>query len=173
MGLITLKKRAQFLRLRGGARWATAAFVLETKPRLPSSGQNHDAAATVLDTDSSQYTTLHQDKTSKPGPAQFGFTVTKRIGNAVTRNLIRRRLKEAVRQLLPTHAKPGHDYVLIARHNTVTLAYADLARTLRTALRRLHTPGGHKPGSQHAGPKRARHAGQTAGRGPKRRSRKS
>ena len=148
MGLITLKKRAQFLRLRGGARWATAAFVLETKPRLPSSGQNHDAAATVLDTDSSQYTTLHQDKTSKPGPAQFGFTVTKRIGNAVTRNLIRRRLKEAVRQLLPTHAKPGHDYVLIARPDILKRDFAQLTQEIKTALERVHRP---RP------PKRPRH----------------
>ena len=46
---------------------------------------------------------------------RFGFTVTRKIGNAVVRNRIRRRFKEALRLLAPGIIAPGHDYVVIAR----------------------------------------------------------
>jgi ribonuclease P protein component len=108
--MITLKRRAEFLRIRGGARWSTAAFVLETKPREGNAA----------------------------GEARFGFTVTKQLGKAVTRNRIRRRLREAVRLLAPGHGKPGHDYVLIARLPALDRPFADLSRDLETAFARVH-----------------------------------
>ncbi|MEI2691175.1 MAG: ribonuclease P protein component [Anaerolineae bacterium] len=46
--------------------------------------------------------------------SRFGFSTSKRIGNAVVRNQTRRRLREIVRLRLPTIA-PGWDVVLIAR----------------------------------------------------------
>ena len=52
------------------------------------------------------------------GPARLGFTVTKKIGNAVTRNRTRRRLKEAARLVLAQHPVSGIDLVLIGREAT-------------------------------------------------------
>lgn len=108
--LITLKKRREFLAARGGPRAATPSFVVETKPR---------------DGDPS-------------GPARFGFTVTKQIGTAVVRNRVRRRLRALVRAL-PEHAvRSGHDYVLIARAGAFDRPFAELAKDLEQAMRRVH-----------------------------------
>ena len=59
-------------------------------------------------------------------PPRFGFTATKKLGNAVTRNRIRRRLKEAVRLVAPGAARAGCDYVLIAREAAATRPFAAL-----------------------------------------------
>ncbi len=66
-----------------------------------------------------------------------GFTATKKIGNAVTRNRAKRRLREAARQLLPEHGRPGHDYVFVARAATPTLAWQGLLDDVKAALIRL------------------------------------
>lgn len=124
----TLKKRAEFLRLRGGSRWATAAFVLETKPRAPP------AAAPG--------TPAKEAQTS--GEARFGFTITKAIGNAVTRNLIRRRLKSAIAEVAPVVAKNTHDYVLIARAAASKRPFEDLKKDLEQAFQRVHHPANQK-----------------------------
>ena len=52
------------------------------------------------------------------GPARLGFTVTKKIGNAVVRNRTRRRLKEAARLVLAEQPVAGVDLVLIGRAGT-------------------------------------------------------
>jgi len=49
---------------------------------------------------------------------RIGFTVTKKIGNAVVRNRTRRRLKEAARQLLRERDVQGYDLVIIGRDAT-------------------------------------------------------
>ena len=71
----------------------------------------------------------------------LGFTVTRKIGNAVTRNRARRRLRAAVRPLLPGPAPRGHDLVLVARLGAVDQPFAalqaDLAAALHQAARRL------------------------------------
>jgi ribonuclease P protein component len=75
-------------------------------------------------------------------PARIGFTVTKRCGNAVTRNRIRRRLREAARLRLPALAKSGHDYVVIGRAAALTRSFSDLQTDLETAIAKLHrSPG--------------------------------
>jgi ribonuclease P protein component len=112
----TLKVRAEFLRVRKGARWAGPAFVLEAKERHrkddgPLAGEQ--------------------------GP-RFGFTVTRQIGKAVERNRIRRRLKAAVRGVSPDHAKGDFDYVLIARKPALTSAFAAIVADLVKALERVH-----------------------------------
>jgi ribonuclease P protein component len=61
----------------------------------------------------------------------------RRFANAVARNRARRRLKAAAAELLPLHARPGTDYVLIARMDTLTRPYPDLLQDLEAALRRL------------------------------------
>ncbi len=77
---------------------------------------------------------------ARPAPAgsategvRLGFTATRRIGGAVARNRARRRLREAARQIMPEAARPGWDYVLVARAGTLTLPFAKLADDLRAA----------------------------------------
>jgi ribonuclease P protein component len=77
-------------------------------------------------------------------PPRFGFTVTKKIGNAVVRNRIRRRLKEAVRLSAGEVASPGTDYVLIGRRAALSLPFDRLVDDLRsgmTALSQNQTAG--------------------------------
>ena len=69
-------------------------------------------------------------------PARLGFTVTKKIGNAVIRNRTRRRLKEAARLVLAEHPVSGVDLVLIGREATRGRGFADLQNDLRRALTR-------------------------------------
>lgn len=57
-------------------------------------------------------------KRDDDAPARIGFTVTKKVGNAVIRNRTRRRLKEAARLLLGQHGLSGVDLVLIGRDGT-------------------------------------------------------
>ena len=74
-------------------------------------------------------------------PARAGFTVTKKLGGAVTRNRIKRRLREAARLTLPGLAEPGRDYVLIGRAAGLERPFSSLQNDIRTALNRLHTGG--------------------------------
>lgn len=69
-----------------------------------------------------------------------GFTATKKIGNAVTRNRAKRRLREAARLLLPLHGTPGFDYVFIARHATPDRDWQTLLSDMKYALASL-APG--------------------------------
>jgi ribonuclease P protein component len=66
-----------------------------------------------------------------------GFTATRRVGGAVQRNRARRRLRAAVAAVMPHHAKQGHDYVVIARTETLRRPFGALVHDLETALRRL------------------------------------
>lgn len=71
------------------------------------------------------------------GEIRLGLTASRKVGNAVARNRARRRLRELARNVLPIHAAPGVDLVLIARAETVTRPFADLKKDLETGLRRL------------------------------------
>jgi ribonuclease P protein component len=67
------------------------------------------------------------------GTSRFGFVVSKRIGGAVVRNRVKRRLREAVR-LVPVES--GWDIVLIARRDTPASPYGDLCRAAEDLFRR-------------------------------------
>lgn len=123
MGLCTIKTSSDFRHVRGGKRWSSASFLIETKPR-PTEGGGCDAP-------------------------RFGFTVTRKLGNAVIRNRIRRRLKEAIRTTDPTLVRAGHDYVVVARASALNQSFASLKQDIEKALLGLH----RRPAS-HVTPKR-------------------
>jgi ribonuclease P protein component len=103
-----LKRRAEFLRVASsGTKVATHGMVLQVRRR---------------------------DDTE---PARLGFTVTKKVGNAVVRNRTRRRLKEAARLLLRETPVSGADLVLIGRDATRARPFEELRDDLRRALRRV------------------------------------
>ena len=68
------------------------------------------------------------------GPARLGFTVTKKVGNAVIRNRTRRRLRAAARFVLAEHPVGGFDLLLIGRAATRDRAFPALQEDLRRAL---------------------------------------
>jgi ribonuclease P protein component len=73
---------------------------------------------------------------------RVGYTCSKKIGNAVTRNRAKRRLREVARAWLPEMGKPGWDYVLVGRPKaTIDRGYADLLADMETALARIHGAG--------------------------------
>ena len=72
-------------------------------------------------------------------PPRFGFTVTKRIGNAVVRNRIRRRLREAVRLAGAASGKSGTDYVLVGRRAVLSLDFDRLVTDLLSGITALST----------------------------------
>lgn len=79
-------------------------------------------------------------------PLRAGFTVTKKVGNAVVRNRAKRRLREAARRLLGEAAPPDWDLVLIGRDDTARRSFARLLGDLEGALRQVGVlPRGDRP----------------------------
>ena len=125
-----LKKRAEFQRVRGGGRATAAAFILEGKLRQQS-----------LSPDTlTKKPTAHALRSHVTDGPRFGFTITKKIGNAVIRNRIRRRLRAALVQISPLVARPGTDYVLVARLPASSQNFASLVADLKVAFERVHAP---------------------------------
>lgn len=102
-----LTKRAEFVAVAGGAKLSLPGFSLQA--RRPAGDTWKEA--------------------------RFGFTVTKRIGNAVVRNRIRRRLREVVR--LSGEAAPPLDFVLVGRRAALTLPFERLIADLRSGMTTL------------------------------------
>ena len=96
-----LRQRADFLAAATGLKAPTAAFVLQARKRDDN------------------------------GPVRVGFTVSKKVGNAVERNRVRRRLKEIVRLSAAGCLRPGHDYVLIGRRAALGAAIRPHDRAIR------------------------------------------
>ncbi|WP_231639433.1 ribonuclease P protein component [Sphingomonas profundi] len=67
---------------------------------------------------------------------RVGFTVTKKIGNAVVRNRMKRRLRALARELLPQGGVAGADHILIGRNGGIERDYDALRRELAKALRK-------------------------------------
>ena len=85
-----------------------------------------------------------RDVESAELPCRFGFAVSKRLGGAVVRNKIRRRLRASARRLNDEGACQGLDIVLIARPGAAEADFArlddTLERLLRSTVKRLSRP---------------------------------
>jgi ribonuclease P protein component len=122
MRLCTLRRSAEFRRLHGGARWSGPGFLIEGRPRDPGAQVVSDHVCTT----------------------RFGFTVTRKLGGAVVRNRIRRRLKEVLRTRAGASAEPGFDYVIVARSQALERPFEDLGRDFERAFAHIRTAGGRK-----------------------------
>jgi ribonuclease P protein component len=76
---------------------------------------------------------------------RFGVTVTKKIGNSVVRNRMKRRLRELARALLPLEGLPDHDHVLIGREGGVERDFGRMREELSEALARAAAGKGDPP----------------------------
>ena len=101
-----LKKRSEFLAVRQGEKRRGPYFLLETRMR----GDDE--------------------------PPRVGFTVTKKVGNAVKRNRIRRRLREAVRLSAADDMAAGADYVIVGRAELLDAPFEEIKAELRRRIRR-------------------------------------
>jgi ribonuclease P protein component len=101
------------------------------------------------------------ERTAGSAP-RFGFTVTKKLGNAVVRNRIRRRLKAALSLAIPGRAHPGFDYVVVARPAAASQPFPDMVKELELAFARVH----HPRGARGAGPARVASDRAKPARGP-------
>lgn len=68
--------------------------------------------------------------------ARVGFTITKKVGNAVTRNKFKRRLRDIYR-VNYNKLKPGYDYVFVLKKEAVNLSYNDLENSFLHVLRKV------------------------------------
>ena len=68
---------------------------------------------------------------------RLGITVTKKIGNAVVRNRMKRRFRALARELLPEMGVPGADHILIGRQGGIERPFDALRSELTRALSKL------------------------------------
>jgi len=105
-----LKRRPEFLRVAAARRkWVTPGLILQVRRR---------------DNPDSDY-------------ARVGFTVSKKVGNAVRRNRAKRRLRAVVDKVMEPYARTGYDYVVIGRQGTLTRPFSALTHDLLQALKKM------------------------------------
>jgi ribonuclease P protein component len=103
-----LRQRADFLAAKAGIKAPAPGFVLQARRRADD------------------------------GPPRCGFTVSKKVGNAVERNRVRRRLREIVRLAGAERMHAGHDYVLIGRRAALLLLFLRMKKDFEDTLQRVH-----------------------------------
>jgi ribonuclease P protein component len=108
---VRLRRRQDFVRAsKAGARFSARLFTVQ----MAGQGAPEEAA-----------------------DARFGFTVTKKVAGAVGRNRIRRRLKEALRVSGALGARPGRDYVFVARRGALNAPFAEIVTQMAEGFARL------------------------------------
>ncbi len=111
-GITRLKKRPEFLRVAATRRkWVANGLILQVRRR----------------------------RRTEPGEtgARIGLTVSRKVGNAVCRNRVRRRLRAAADLVIGEHASGDHDFVIIGRRGTIRRPFAALLGDLETALKKM------------------------------------
>lgn len=103
-----ITKRADFLAANRGKRFARPGFVL-----------------------------LVHDRKDDDASVRLGITITKKVGNAVIRNRMRRRFRVLMREMLDGKGKPGADHILIGRSDGIEMDFDRLRSDLHMALARI------------------------------------
>ncbi|MDO5040642.1 MAG: ribonuclease P protein component [Peptoniphilus sp.] len=67
---------------------------------------------------------------------RVGFTITKKLGNAVTRNKLKRRLREIYRANFDL-LKDGYDYIFVMKKSSVDLSYAELEKSFKHICKKI------------------------------------
>lgn len=125
-----LRQRADFIAAAAGTRVPRAAFILQARER------------------------------GDEGPARVGFTVTRKVGSAVERNRVRRRLRDIVRRSAAEGLQAGRDYVLVGRRAALDLPFDQMMQDFLTALAQAHR---RRPTTRASAPARKRANGPGAG----------
>jgi ribonuclease P protein component len=102
-----LRQRADFLAAASGLRVTTPGFIVQGRKR------------------------------DDLGPCRVGYTVSKKVGSAVERNRVRRRLRELVRRNGAPLMQPRCDYVLVGRRVALSRNFGAMGEELNSALKRL------------------------------------
>ena len=138
-GFARLTRRAEFQRVSKGLRSQSACFTLQGASRNGATG----------------------DGATGDGAPRIGITVTRKVGGAVERNRIRRRLRAALAVAAPRDTGSAHDYVIVARRDALAADFsglrADLARAfdaLETRLRSRRPAGQRRTPRDGAAPPR-------------------
>ncbi len=123
LGVTTLSRRADFLKVQGStARFSRPAFLLTCHPLPPHASHAKEPHCFV------------------------GYTATKKLGNAVVRNRIKRRLRAAAVPMLAELGRAGLAYVWIAREASEGMNFAEMEKDMRWAIARVHAmPFGTQP----------------------------
>jgi ribonuclease P protein component len=83
---------------------------------------------------------LEEVSSRKLSDLRLGFTVSKKVGNAVARNRVKRRLKAVARVILMAKSPKNLDLVIIGRQNTLKRPFSDLVTDLEIALKKIQLP---------------------------------
>ena len=117
-----LKARRDFLYVAGGRKGHSGLFTIQARPQAEPSA----------------------------GP-RVGLTVTKKVGNAVERNRIKRRLREVLRTGSDLGLGPSHDYVIVARRPLLSVPFAEIATGLRKTAAKALAPSRAADGADSRG----------------------
>ncbi len=106
----TLKKRREFLKISAsGERFVTKGFILQ----------------------------IGEKQKNLTNSTSFGYTTSKKVGNAVERNRVRRQLREIARLVLANKIEDGRDFVLVGRRNALDLPFSKLVKDALWALKKM------------------------------------
>jgi len=113
-----LRQRREFVNVaKKGRKYAAPGLVLQALNRLNDQRRDYGIAT--------------------GSGVRIGFTVTRKVGNAVVRNRVRRRLRAAASQIAPKHVKGNFDLVLIGRAGTKKRNFEELKQDLLKALKHI------------------------------------